>query len=328
MMKNLKLFLTALFLTAISFSATEGVEPEYGGSVIVAVSTDPGGLNPAITTQGGVHLVCGSIFSGLVAADFDLNPVPDLATKWEISNDGRTYTFHLAENAEFHDGVPVTSEDVRFTFEELLLKYHSRARASIGDKLRQITTPDARTVVFEFSRPYAAFLQLIDVTNAPVMPKHLYENTDPLTNPYNVKPVGSGAFKFQEWAKGDHITLARNEKYFKTGKPYLDRVVYKVMPSNATAAIAFENGEADYFLNPTPLDIERLSKMPNVVVTDKGREGFAGIETVVLNLNNAPLSDVRVRRAMAYAIDKNYIVEKIAFCKGTSATGPISSALK
>jgi peptide/nickel transport system substrate-binding protein len=160
------------------------------------------------------------------------------------------------------------------------------------------------------------------------MPKHLYENTDPLTNPYNVKPVGSGAFKFQEWAKGDHIALVRNEKYFKTGKPYLDRVVYKVMPSSATAAIAFENGEADYFLNPTPLDIERLSKMPNVVVTDKGREGFAGVETVVLNLNNAPLSDSSVRRAMAYAIDKNYIVEKVAFGKGTPSSGPISSLLK
>jgi len=294
----------------------------------VAVTADPGGLNPAITTQGGVQLVCGSIFSGLVAADFDLNPVPDLATSWEVSEDGRTFTFHLAPNAEFHDGVPVTSEDVRFTFEELLLKFHSRTRASIGDKLRQILTPDAHTVVFEFSRPYAAFLQLVDVTNAPVMPKHLYENTDPLTNPYNVKPVGSGAFRFQEWAKGDHITLVRNEKYFKTGKPYLDRVVYKVMPSSATAAIAFENGEADYFLNPMPLDIERLSKMSNVVVTDKGREGFAGVETVVLNLNRAPLSDVRVRQAMAYAIDKNYIVEKIAFGKGTVATGPISSLLK
>ncbi|HXG85389.1 MAG TPA: ABC transporter substrate-binding protein, partial [Pyrinomonadaceae bacterium] len=303
-------------------------EPQYGGGVVVAVTADPGGLNPAITTQGGVQTVCGSIFSGLVAQDFDLNPVPDLAERWEVSTDGRTYTFYLAKNAEFHDGAPVTSADVKFTFEELLLKYHSRTRASIGDKLRQILTPDARTVVFEFSRPYAAFLQLIDVTNAPVMPKHLYENTDPLANPYNVKPVGSGAFKFQEWAKGNHITLARNEKYFKTGKPYLDRIVYKVMPSNATAAIAFENGEADYFLNPTPLDIERLNKMPNVVIDDKGREGFATVETVVLNLNRAPLSDVRVRQAMAYAIDKNYIVDKIAFGRGTAATGAISSALK
>jgi peptide/nickel transport system substrate-binding protein len=303
-------------------------EPQYGGSVVAAISTDPVGLNPAITTQGGVQLVCGSIFSGLVAQDFDLNPVPDLAERWEVSGDGRTYTFYLAENAEFHDGVPVTSADMKFTFEEVLLKFHSRTRASIGDKLREIRTPDAHTVVFEFNKPFAAFLQLIDVTNAPVMPKHLFENTDPLTNPYNVKPIGSGAFKFQEWAKGDHLTLVRNEKYFKTGKPYLDRIVYKVMPSSATAAIAFENGEADYFLNPTPLDIERLKKLPDVVIDEKGREGFAGVETVVLNLNNKFLSDVRVRQAMAYAIDKNSIVDKVAFGMGTVATGPISSALK
>ena len=321
--------LVVILEMAFAFAfVTSGQGPIYGGSVVVAVTGDPGGLNPAITTQGGVHLICGSIFSGLVAQDFDLNPVPDLATGWDVSPDGRTYTFHLAPNAEFHDGVPVTSEDVRFTFEELLLKFHSRTRASIGDKLNRIVTPDAHTVVFEFKTPYTAFLQLIDVTNAPIMPKHLFENQDPMTNPRNISPVGSGAFKFQEWAKGDRITLVRNERYFKPGKPYLDRVVYKVMPSAATAAIAFENGEADYFINPTPLDFERLNKLPGVVITEKGREGFAGVETVVLNLNTAPLSDVRVRRAMAYAIDKNYIVDKIAFGKGMVATGPISSQLK
>ncbi len=302
--------------------------PRYGGSVVVAVTMDPGGLNPAVTTQAAVHQVCGSLFNGLVAQDFEFNPVPDLATRWEVSGDGKTYTFYLAENVEFHDGVPLTSADVKFTFEELLLKFHSRTRSSIGDKLRQITTPDAHTVRFEFNTPYAAFLQLIDVTNAPVMPKHLYENTDAMTNPYNTKPVGSGAFKFQEWAKGDHLTLVKNDKYFKTGKPYLDRIVFKVMPSIATAAIAFENGEADYLLNPAPLDIERLKLLPNVVVTGKGREGFASVETLIFNLNRAPLSDVRVRRAMAYAIDKNYLVDKVALGMGIAATGPISTALK
>ncbi len=328
MTKRLFFSLAAIFLAGLLFSNVFAQQPQYGGSVVVAVTMDPGGLNPALTTQAAVHQVCGSVFSGLVAQDFEFNPVPDLAERWEVSNDGKTYTFYLAKNAEFHDGVPVTSADVKFTFEELLLKYHSRTRASIGDKLKQIITPDAHAVVFEFNTHYAAFLQLIDVTNAPIMPKHLYENTDALTNPYNVKPVGSGPFKFQEWAKGDRLTLVKNEKYFKTGKPYLDRIVFKVMPSAATAAIAFENGEADYFLNPAPLDIERLKKLPNVVVNGKGREGFASIDTLIFNLSRAPLSDVRVRRAMAYAIDKNYLVDKVALKMGIVATGPISTALK
>jgi peptide/nickel transport system substrate-binding protein len=237
-MLKAKIVFTNLFLVLTIFSVSGRADaPQYGGSIIVAVSADPGGLNPAITTQGGVHLVCGSIFSGLVAHDFDLNPVPDVAESWEVSPDGRTYTFHLARDIEFHDGVALTSEDVRFTFEEMLLKYHSRTRTSIGDNLRRILTPDAHTVVFEFERPYAAFLQLLDVTNAPVMPKHLYKGTDPLTNPHNTRPVGSGPFKFQEWLKGDHLTLTKNEKYFKKGKPYLDRIVYKALRSLHTHSL-------------------------------------------------------------------------------------------
>ncbi len=317
-----------LFLTLTSIAASGQADaPRYGGGVVVAVSADPGGLNPAVTTQGGVHLICGSIFSGLVAHDFNLNPVPDLAERWEVSPDGKTYTFHLAPGAQFHDGVPLTSEDVRFTFEQLLLKYHSRTRTSMGDNLRRILTPDPHTVVFEFDRPYAAFLQLVDVTNAPVMPKHLYEGTDPLTNPHNTKPVGSGPFKFQEWVKGDHLTLARNEKYFKRGRPYLDRVVYKVMPSTAMAAIAFEKGEVDYFLNPSPLDVGRLKNTGGFVVTDKGREAYATVETMIPNLTRAPLSDLRVRRAVAHALDKKFLVDKLLFGMGEAATGPISRNL-
>ena len=325
--KTARLTLIIFLAHALSSAPAWGQEPRRGGVVTVAISSDPGGLNPAVTTQGGVHLVCGSIFSGLVAHDFNLNPVPDLAERWDVSPDGRTYTFHLARGAVFHDGAPVTSDDVRFTFEQLLLKYHARARASVGDNLRRVSAPDPHTVLFEFERPYAAFLQLVDVTNAPVMPKHLYEGTDPLTNPRNTAPVGSGPFKFQEWVKGGHITLARNEKYFKAGKPYLDRVVYRVMPSAAVAAIAFERGEVDYFLNPSPLDAARLRAMPGVVVTDKGREGFATVETLIPNLNRAPLSDPRVRRAMAHAIDKSYLVDKVMFGQGVPATGPVSRLL-
>jgi len=228
--------LALFFLLLPAFAQTE--QPRYGGSVVITVSADPGGLNPAITTQGTVHLVTGSIFSGLIAIDFNLKPVPDLATAWEVSPagaGGQRYTFQFAPNATFHDGKPVTSADVKFTFEQLLLKYHSRTRTSIGDKLKAITTPDDHTVVFEFATPYAAFLQLIDVANAPVMPKHLHENTDPLTSAHNTNPIGCGPFKFERWVKGDHVTLKRNENYFKAGKPYLDRVIFKVMRSGSSA---------------------------------------------------------------------------------------------
>jgi peptide/nickel transport system substrate-binding protein len=318
-------FLLLLVLLFPAFAPPE--QPRTGGHIVIAISNDPGGLNPAITTQGGVHLVTASIFSGLVGLDFSLKPVPDLATSWEVSTDGQRYTFHLAPNATFHDGRPVTSADVRFTFEQLLLKYHSRTRTSIGDKLRAITTPDAHTVVFEFATPYAAFLQLIDVANAPVMPKHLYENTDPLTNPYNIKPIGCGPFRFVRWNKGDYVELRRNESYFKTGQPYLDRVVFKVMPSAANAAIALENGELDFLMNPAPLDVARLRQRPDIIITDKGRQAYATVETMVPNLTRAPLSDLKVRQAIAHAIDRQFIVDKVQFGQARAATGPVSSLL-
>ncbi|HMB28643.1 MAG TPA: ABC transporter substrate-binding protein [Blastocatellia bacterium] len=308
-----------------TFAQTE--QPRYGGSVVIAVNDDPGGLNPAITTQGMAHLVSGSIFSGLVGIDFNLRPTPDLATRWEVAPDGKRYTFQLAPNAIFHDGKPVTSDDVKFTFEQLLLKYHSRTRASIGDKLRAISTPDPHTVVFEFATPYAAFLQLIDVANAPVMPKHLYENTDPLTNPHNSNPVGCGPFKFERWVKGDHVALRRNENYFRPGRPYLDRAVFKVMPSASSAAIALENGEADFLMNPSPLDVARFKLRSDIIVTDKGREAYATVETMVPNITRAPLSDLRVRQAVAHAIDRQYLVDKVQFGQARVATGPVSSLL-
>lgn len=327
MTMKISLFFSPLLIAVLCFAQIALGSPKYGGTVVVAITSDPGGLNPAITTQGGVHLICGSIFSGLVAHDFNLNPVPDLAQRWEVSLDGKTYTFHLAPEAVFHDGAPVTSADVKFTFEQLLMKYHSRTRTSVGDNLDQISTPDAHTVVFRFRRPYAAFLQLIDASNAPVMPKHLYEGTDPLTNSRNTNPVGSGPFKLQEWQKGNHLTLVKNPRYFKPGKPYLDRVVYKVMPTAALATIAFERGEVDYLMGASPLDIARLRAMPGVVVTSKGREGFAGVETFIPNLTRAPLSDLRVRKAIAHAIDKQFLVDKLLFGQGIAATGPVSHML-
>ncbi len=254
--------------------------------------------------------------------------MPDLATRWEVSPDGLRYTFHLTPYAKFHDGIPLTSADVKFTFEELLLKFHSRTRTSIGNKLQTILTPDPHTVVFEFNQPYAAFLQLIDVTNAPVMPKHLYGNTDPLTNPYNVNPVGSGVFIFEGWMKGDYVRLRRNPNYYKQGKPYLDRVVFKVTPSTASAAIAFENGEVDYLINAAPLDVRRWRNRADFRITDKGREGYATVETLVPNLTNRALVDLPVRQAIAHTIDRNFIVERVLFGEGVPAFSPVSRKLE
>ena len=123
----------------------------------MALSNDPGHLNPAITTMSVTHEASELMFNGLVAMDENLNPLPELAESWATEQNGAAYRFTLAGGVRWHDGTPFTSADVKFTFEELLLRFHGRARPSLRPNLDGIETPDDRTVVFRFKQPYAPF---------------------------------------------------------------------------------------------------------------------------------------------------------------------------
>jgi ABC-type transport system substrate-binding protein len=127
--------------------------------------------------------------------------------------------------------------------------------------------------------------------------------------------------------RGDHVTLVRNEQYFKPGKPYLDRIVVRITPDAAAASIAFEKGEVDYFLFPPPHELARLRQLTGFVVTTQGREGFVGIVTLIPNLRSSILGDLKVRQAIAHAIDRGVILDKVYFGHGVIATGPISRAI-
>ena len=152
--------------------------PQQGGTLVIATSTDPGQLNGAITTSGNTHPISDQIFNGLVGLDDQLNPVPELAASWDIADGGKTYTFHLQQGVLWHDGQPFTSADVKFTFEQALLKFHSRTKAGLENVLTGIDTPDDLTVVFRFKQPYGPLLQRLDVVEAPIIPKHIYEGKD------------------------------------------------------------------------------------------------------------------------------------------------------
>ena len=306
---------------------TVASSPRYGGTMVVASSSDPGPLNPGITTSVPTHIVTGPMFNGLVGIDQSLKPTPDLATSWTTSPDGKAVTFHLASGVLWHDGQAFTSADVKFTFEQILLKYSSRTKAALTPVLDSIGTPDASTVVFNFKTPYAAFLALIEKVNAPIMAKHIYEGTDPLTSPANQKPVGTGAFKFSEGVKGDHYTMVRNDHYFKKGLPYLDKLVVRIIPDDSSTSAAFERGEVDFLSGPPVLDYDRLSKLPGVASTRKGREAFASVTFIVFNLARPALQDVRVRQAIAAAFDQQFVISSVLAGKGIATTGPISPQL-
>ena len=301
-----------------------------GGTLVIALSDDPGHFNPGITTGFNVHAVTGSLFNGLVELDDNANPHPDLAESWEVSDDSTQYTFHLAEGVRWHDGEPMTSADVKFTFENVLLNYHSRTRGGLSGILESIGTPDDHTVVFNFTQPYAALLQRLNSTEAPILPKHVYEGVDDVqTAEANLTPVGTGPFKLESYDIDNEVTLVRNDDYFKAGLPYLDRVVMRVIPDQNTQVLALEEGEVDYIWRVPGGDIERLSGDDSIVLhnINSGPGGGFCIPTLTLNSERDVFSDLRVRQAIAHAVNRDQIVAQVLFGQGRVATGPINSQM-
>ena len=303
--------------------------PVRGGTAVIVVAADPGHLNPAISTGANVHAVADSLFNALIELDRNLRPQPDLALRWRVSNNGTVYTFTLAPNVKWHDGAPFTSADVKFTFDELLLKHHARSKAGIGAVITSIDAPAPDTVVFNLRKPYGALLQLLNVTEAPILPKHLYQGGDPLTHPVNLRPVGTGPFKFESYRTDQQVVMVRNPNYFKPGLPYLDRLVFRVVPDSNAQSLALMGGEADYLAPLNAADVERLGARNDLTLaqTAFGSGGGNCITTLGFNLDRKPLADLRVRQAIAHAIDRQQILRDVQFGLGKVPTAPISSGL-
>jgi peptide/nickel transport system substrate-binding protein len=301
--------------------------PRRGGTLVVAAGADPGQLNTAITTAGGTHYVADHIYNGLVGLDDELNPVPELAASWQITEGGKVYTFKLQPNVKWHDNQPFTSADVKFTFEQALLKFHARTKGALENVLAGIDTPSDDTVVFRFKQPYGPLLQRLDVVEAPIIPKHIYEGKNIQTDPANNAPIGTGPFMFSDYVKGDHVTLVRNPNYFRAGLPYLDKVIFRIIPDANTAALALEQGEVDYLNSVQGPDVTRWRTSDDI----KLAEGFGGgggtlcQNVLIPNLmKDSPFNKLEVRQAFYQALDRQFILDNVYFGQGTLSTGPIS----
>jgi peptide/nickel transport system substrate-binding protein len=304
-------------------------KPVRGGTLTAAISSDPGILNPATTTSGAVHEASEILYNGLVSVNQDLEPVPELAESWEVEDGGATYRFTLRDGVKWHDGEPFTSGDVKFSFEKVLLEFHSRTAASVGPALDSVETPDEKTVVFNFKQPYAPFLLQLDVTEAPIIPKHIYEGSDPLENPANTEPVGTGPFEFVSYKKGSEIRYKANPDYFVEDQPYLDEVVMRIIPDPATQIAALESGEVDWVGSVSGPDLARLQENPDIetIRTNRGSGGSNCIMTMSFNLQRPIFQEPEVRRAVAHALDRQRFVDQILFGAGRVAEAPISSGI-
>lgn len=324
-MSLLRLALAVLLLV---LSAPLASAQLRGGTAVVAVPSDPGHLNAAITTSAPVQQIAASVFNGLVSLDETGTPVPDLAQGWAIAPDGLRVTFTLVADARWHDGRPVTAEDVKFTFENLLFRFHARTRAGLAPVVEGIDAPDPRTVVFRLRRPHAPLLRQVDVLEAPILPRHVYGEGDPNQHPANLRPVGSGPFRFESYRKDDTVVLVRNEAYFKAGLPHLDRLVFRVIPDANTQIQALLAGEVDYLVRIAASDVRRVQNRGVTLVDTRGGAGGSNcIMTIGFNLDRALLADLRVRRAIAVALDRQQMLDLVLFGRGRVAEAPISSGM-
>lgn len=320
------LLASAAFIAGAAALPRVSLGQTRGGRLIVAADSEPRNLNPAMVASNGVFFVSSKVVESLAEAAPGGALKPLLATAWEGSADGLSATFALREGVTWHDGQPFSSADVAFSAMQIWKPLQNLGRALLKD-LEAVETPDARTAVFRFARPtpFQLIRNALPVISH-VVPKHLYDGTDIAANPANNRPVGTGPFRFVEHRPGEYFRLERNPAYWGEGLPYLDEIIYRVLPDRAAAAGALEAGEISLAaFSMVPLaDLERISKVPGLRVHPEGYESLTYQLVVEINHRRAELANPKVRQAISHAIDRDFVVRTIFLGYARASVGPVT----
>ncbi|MFG1279993.1 ABC transporter substrate-binding protein [Xanthobacter autotrophicus] len=318
--------LSLAFAGLVSIAHAEA--PARGGVLRFLVEHEPSTLVSIAHTAGPTQRVSPKVTEGLLTYDLDFKPKPSLATAWTVSPDGLVYTFKLREGVKWHDGRDFSADDVAYSI-KLLKENHPRGRGTFAS-VTAVDTPDPQTAIIRLSKPAPYLLTALDASESPIVAKHIYEGTDPLTNKNASAPIGTGPFVFREWAKGSHIILERNPNYWDAGKPYLDRIVVRFIADQSARSAAFETGELDLAGGP-PVprsDLARVQALPNIGSETRGYEYNGNMTQLYFNFDTPQLKDKRVRLAIAHAIDLQKLLDVVYFGYGKIAPSPVGPDLK
>lgn len=293
---------------AIGLAAASGTGlAQAEGTLRIAVPSNLNTLDPAKTKIGEEYIVNFLVFSGLTEIDASGQVKPDLAESWESSDDLKTWTFTLREGVRFHDGRPVTAEDVKVTIERVMDEaIGSTARVNF-EIVESIEVVDDRTVRFNLSQPYSGFAEILGDRQVRIVP---HDHLDTIAS----EPVGTGPFKFVSFQPGDRVELAKNEDYFVSGQPKLDRIIMRIIPEQAAQSAALETGEIDLVWDVPPEAVSQYQESENVVLDSSPTSTWDG---VIMNAAQEPFDDLRVRRAIALTLDKEQLTEIALFGQGT-----------
>ena len=310
--------IAAVATTVFLASSAMAEEPKRGGTLVMAIQQNPRHLNPAVQSGTATGQPGTQLFASLLRYDDGWTPQPYLAKSWEVSDDGLSVTIKLVENATFHDGKPITSEDVAFSIETVKANHPFK---SMFAPVTAVETPDPNTAVIKLSEPHPALMLAMSSQLLSIIPKHVYgDGQDPKAHPANsAGVVGSGPFKLVEFKRDEHIILERYDGYFLEGLPYLDKIVMRIMPDGSSRTIALEGGELMLSgFEEQPRNINRLKKNPDLDVSNAGYAAIGPVNWLAFNTKADKISDPVVRKAIAYAVDREFIL-KALIVLGTAA---------
>lgn len=333
-MKYIAIACAALFLLAGCSRSAIGGDGRHNGTepgvLRVAVVTEPKSLNPLLATDTTDGFIDRLMFEPLVSANPKGDPVPMLAdvvptlTNGGISKDGLTITYRLRKDATWTDGTPVTSQDVKFSWQAIVNPNDNVISRHGYDMVRSIDTPNDRTAVVHLKERFAPFVNTFFAeSDQPysIVPAHVlskYPNINQL--PFNNEPsVNDGPFKFASWTHGDRVVMDANSNFFK-GKPGLNRVIVQFVPDENTAINLLRTHAIDYIFQASINTYPALKNVPNVQLVFVDMNAFEALE---FNVQHPAISDPLVRKAIAYALDKSSLVARLTYNQDKVATGDL-----
>ena len=293
-----------------------------GGVLVIGTTQKPRHLNPAV--QSGVATMGpgAQLFASPLRMDAQWRPQPYLAERFELSKDNRSVTLFLRKDALFHDGRPVTAEDVAFSLQALR---DNHPFTSMYGPLHGVTVSDRHTAVVRLAEPHPALLLALSTPLTPILPAHVFAGSDLKLHPRNASPVGSGPFRLVEFKPGEHLVLERFDRFFLKDQPRLDRLIFKEYKDPSSLLLAFEAGEVDAVQQVSGPEIARMRKAPGVQLIENAAPAIGTLVWLAFNLKTPKLADARVRQAISFAIDRDFIIKGLAGGTVKRSTGPIGS---
>ena len=309
-MKNTCRSLLLVILSLIVWTATAGAQtPVAGGTLTVCQPAEPPGLDPTGNTAAAIdRVVYANIYEGLVKVNRHGEFLPGLAEQWKVSADGLVYTFHLRKGVRFHNGEAFDAGVARWNLQRAADPANGNPHPEYFKGIGTIEAPDSHTLILRLKAVDALFIAHLAEGDAVMLPVKAYAEA-------KSNPIGTGPFQFVQWVRGDRVEMARFDGYWNPKLPYLDRVIFRFISDPAAQIAALKAGDIDVIgYIAAPESAMLLAKDPRFKV-------YAGTTTgeVIMSTNNkaAPFDNLLVRRAMAYAIDRQAVVDLVMFGYGT-----------